>query len=105
MNLRDVGMIERRQHLGLTFKTHQTLGVSGQSFGQHLDGYFPIQPGVTGFVYFTHSAGANGRKNLVGTEFVACRERHGRDSAKFSRSRIDQGNSSGPNVTSATGSD
>src|SRR5271163_247367 len=86
MNLGDIGMIERGQHLGLTFETHQPLGVSCQSFGQYLDGYVPIQPGVARLVYLTHPAGANGRNNLVGAEFVACRERHGRDSAKFSRS-------------------
>ncbi len=69
-------MIQRSQYLGFALKPDEPIRVPGQSFGEHLDGYQPIQLGVTRFVNLTHAARADGRNNFVGAESIASGERH-----------------------------
>ena len=72
MDLADVGMIETGDGSGFQFKPRAMLLV------QSLDGDDPIEPGVASLPYLAHATGADRRKDLVGSEFVANRERHKR---------------------------
>src|SRR5258708_1653661 len=46
MNRRDVGMIERCQHLRFTLETLQAFGVVGKSYSQRLESHVAIQSRV-----------------------------------------------------------
>jgi hypothetical protein len=46
------------------------------------DGNIAIQTRIAGFVHLSHATRANAREDFVGSEFVACRKRHG-DGNKF----------------------
>jgi hypothetical protein len=46
IDLRNVGMIQRREHLGFTLEARETLGIFGEGRGQNFDRYFAIQLGV-----------------------------------------------------------
>ena len=60
INLRDVGMVQRRQNLGFALKPRQPLGILGEGGGQHLDCYITVEAGVAGTVDLTHAARPNG---------------------------------------------
>ena len=47
-----------------------------QAFPRNLDGHVAPQSRIVGAVHLAHSPGADGRENLVGTQFLASRERH-----------------------------
>ena len=68
VDLRDVGMVQRRENFGLALKPRETLRVLSESRRQNLDRYFAIKLGVSGPIYFAHAARANRRKNLVGSQ-------------------------------------
>jgi hypothetical protein len=58
VNRTDVGMIEPGGRLGFTLETFQSLAILGQSLRQELERDKPVQPGVFGFVNYTHATGA-----------------------------------------------
>ena len=58
----------------------------GKGSGQNFDGYFTIEFGIAGAIHFAHPIGTNRRKDFIRAEFVAYRERHVGDAAKFIRS-------------------
>jgi hypothetical protein len=60
-----VGMIQRRHGAGFP---PEPLGELG---GGDLDGNDAVRAGVAGLVDFAHATGADGRNNLVRTEFRA----------------------------------
>jgi hypothetical protein len=80
----DIGMIERRSGTRLAL---ETLSRSFRCKGlrQNFDSYFPSQPGVLGTIHFPHSSLTDGRKDFVGTESIARRERHLSDLAQYIR--------------------
>src|SRR5215471_8652171 len=69
-------MVERRQHFGLAPKARHAPGVLGVRLRQHFHRHVAFQPSVSGAVDLTHAAGAQGREDLVGTQFVTHGERH-----------------------------
>jgi hypothetical protein len=77
VDVRDVGMIERRQHLGFALEACQTVRVLGERFGQDLDGYFSVELGVLGPIHLAHTARADGREDLVGAELRSNSHAHG----------------------------
>lgn len=56
VNSRDMGVVERREHVGLAFKTGQPLGVVSQRIGEKLEGHVAAQAGVAGAENLAHSA-------------------------------------------------
>jgi hypothetical protein len=68
VDLRDVRVVERRQDLGFAFKAGQPLGVLREGLGKDFDRHFAGEPSVLGAVHFAHTARADGRENLVGTQ-------------------------------------
>ena len=69
-------MIECRQDLGFAFEASHSRGILREDFGQNLDGYLALQPGVSRAVHFAHSSGVNRRKDLVGAKLVARSQGH-----------------------------
>ena len=68
---RDVGMIQRGQHLRFALEARHVLLVIREGRGQHLDGDVAIELGVVRAVHLAHAAGAEGCHDLVGPELVA----------------------------------
>jgi len=65
MDLSDVRMVERCQHLGFALKTSHAIGIGGESRRQDLQSHLPFQPGVPGPVHLPHAAFAKLVHNLV----------------------------------------
>jgi hypothetical protein len=65
-----LGVIQRRNRLSLAAEAFAELG-----FGR-FDGNDPIQPRVTRLPHFAHASLPDGRKNFVGSEFIADGRRH-----------------------------
>src|SRR5262249_19219583 len=64
-------MIERSQHLRFTLEAEHAAGIAGERLRQHLQRHVALQLRVARTVDLTHPAGANGRGDLVRTEFCA----------------------------------
>jgi len=77
VNLRDVGMIERRQGLRLVLETRQVAGVGGERLGQNLERHFAVQLGVARAVHLSHSSRAERGDDLVGADSGSRWQRHG----------------------------
>ena len=65
VNGADVGMAQRGQQLGFPGKARHALGISGEGFGQDLEGNVSIQAGVGGPIDLSHSPFADLFSNLV----------------------------------------
>jgi hypothetical protein len=76
-----VRMIQRGNGFGFTLEAFRELR------GGNLYSHVAVQTRISGAVHLTHAPSANGREDLVGTEFFADRERHVIESAKFNASR------------------
>ncbi len=61
----NVGVTERGQDLRLAAESTHSLAVTGKGFRQHLQGHFPVQPGVRGPVHLTHSTLSDLFRNAV----------------------------------------
>ena len=72
VDLRNVGMVERSQDLGLALEAGHALAVAGKGFGQHLERNVALQPGIFGAIDLAHAARADGRKSS-GTQLRARR--------------------------------
>lgn len=57
-DLRDVGVVERRQRFRLALEALQSLLVVDEVFRQHLDGDFTPKPRVPRAVHLAHRSGA-----------------------------------------------
>jgi hypothetical protein len=62
---RDIGMIERGEHLRLAREPCHAIGILGEGFENDFDCHFAIQLGVGGAPYLAHAASTEGRKDLV----------------------------------------
>ena len=76
VDVRDVRMVERREHLRLAFESRQPLGIVGEQVGQDLERDLAAQLGVAGAVDLAHAARAKRASDLIGTEPGAGCERH-----------------------------
>ena len=75
VNGANIGMIERRSGARLALETlSRSLGRKG--LRQNFDGYVAMKPRVARPIHLAHAALADGRKDFVGAEFVACRKGH-----------------------------
>ena len=70
---RDVGMVQRRQHLGFALEARQALGIGGERRRQDLDRHLALEPRVGGAIDLAHTAGAERRDDL-GTDRDGYRE-------------------------------
>ena len=64
----DVGVIERREHLGLALEASQPIAIVGQGGRQHLDRHVAAEPLVVRAVHFTHAADAKQSVHAVGAD-------------------------------------
>jgi hypothetical protein len=55
-NLRDVGMIQRRQDFRLALKAGEAVRIGGDRRGQHLQGDLALQVGIGGPIHLSHPA-------------------------------------------------
>jgi hypothetical protein len=81
VDLGDVGMIERGQHLGLPLEARHVIGVLGQRGGQNFEGHVAVESLIAGAVHLAHASLAEGPHDLIRAEFVAWGKWHMRDSA------------------------
>ena len=77
VNLGDIGMVQRSQHLGFALEAGQPFGILRQSGGKNLDGYFAIELLVPRAIHFAHSARADGCKDFVGSQTSPSGKGHG----------------------------
>jgi hypothetical protein len=68
---RNVGMVERSQHLSFALKASHAFGVASERFGEYFHCHIPLQPGIACAVYLAHPPFAEQGKDFVVTEFVA----------------------------------
>ena len=80
VDVRDVGMIERGQRLGLALEPGEPVGISGKGLRQDLQRHIAIQLRVVGAIDLAHATRAEPLHNLVGIETGASRNRHARHS-------------------------
>jgi hypothetical protein len=77
VDVRDVRVVERRQHLRLSVESVEPLGIRREQLRQHLDRDVAIQPRIARAIDLAHAAGAEGGNDLVRTEAAAGTQRHG----------------------------
>ena len=65
---RDVGMVERGQHLRLALEALQPLFVTGESFGKDFDRDLALQLGVISAIHLPHAALAEQAEDAVGIQ-------------------------------------
>ena len=68
VDVRDVGVIQRRKGLGFACEPGEPVGVAREEIGQHFDRDVAIQRRITRPVHFAHPAGPEGGKDLVRAE-------------------------------------
>ena len=81
VDVRDVGVIERCEHLGFAGEAGQALGVLGEVLRQDLDGDVAVEPGVARAVDLPHASLTELGGDLVRTESRAGGQRHRRNVA------------------------
>ena len=62
---RNVGMVQRREHLGFTLEARYALGISGKGVGKDFDGDGATELGVARAIDLTHAASAERRHDFV----------------------------------------
>ena len=68
VDLRDVGMIQRRQRARFAVKAREALGIRGHRFGEDFEGDLATELRVRSAEHFAHSAGADLIRDLVVTD-------------------------------------
>ncbi len=76
VNGRDVGMIERRQHLRLARETRQSIGVVGKQRGQHFEGDVSIECGIACAIHLAHTSLSEQAEDLVRAKTIAGLKTH-----------------------------
>ena len=74
VDLRDVGMVQRRQRLRFTTETRQPVGIVREQRRQHLDRDVAIEACIAGAKHFAHPARTKRADDLVRAEPTALRE-------------------------------
>ena len=65
MNRENVGMIQRRQRLGLLLESPKPIRIAGEILRQHLDRHVAIESRVPRTKHFSHPASANAAGDSV----------------------------------------
>ena len=78
MDLRDIRVIERGEHLRFTTESRKTIRIVGDRGQQHFDRNVAIQFRIARAIDLAHSADPEGRENVVGAEAGAGGQRDGR---------------------------
>jgi catechol 2,3-dioxygenase-like lactoylglutathione lyase family enzyme len=68
VDLRDVRMVERGQHLRLALKSRNAIGIEGKQLRQNFDRDVAIQPRIARAIHLAHSAGTYQRQDFVRAE-------------------------------------
>jgi hypothetical protein len=76
VNVSDVWMVERREHLRFTLETGEAIVIVGKRLRQDLDRHVAIQLGIVRAIDLTHAAGAQGGEHLINPEASAWHEGH-----------------------------
>ena len=76
VDVRDIGMVERRQHLRFAAEPRQPLRVVGEQVRQNFDRDVTVQLGVACPIDLTHAARPEGGTNFVRAEASSGRQRH-----------------------------
>ena len=80
VDLRDVRMVERGQHLRLALKSRDAIGIGRKELREYFYGDIAIQPRIARTIHLAHAAGAEGGNNrrtarveyrVQGTSFVS----------------------------------
>ena len=69
-------MVERAGSLRFELEAAEPVGVDRERFGEHLESDIALEPSVTSFVDFAHSARTDGGEDLVRAEKRAWVKRH-----------------------------
>src|SRR5712691_12152267 len=80
-------MGELGNRFGLPLQAHFQRRIGGKAGRQNLDRNRAVEPRIVRAIDFAHAASAEGSKDLVRAEFVACRERHMSGVNKCTRSK------------------
>ena len=76
VNVRDIGVVERGQNLGLALEAGQPVLIGCHGGRQDLQGHLTLQLGVAGPIDLAHTARAEMADDLVGSEAGAGSQRH-----------------------------
>ena len=74
--MRDMRVIQRRQHLRLPLEACEAIGIEREALGQHLDRHVALQSRVARAIDFAHAAGADRGDDFIRAETSARSERH-----------------------------
>jgi hypothetical protein len=76
VDLGDVRMVQRRQHLRFALQAREPIGIAGKRFRQDLDRHLSLQPGVARAIHLTHAAAAERLGDFVGAEGCPALQAH-----------------------------
>ena len=68
VDLRDVGMIQRREHLGLALEPREPFRILGERAGQNLQRDVAVELRIARAVNLAHSARPNGGDHFIRTD-------------------------------------
>ena len=68
MNLGDIGVIQRREHLRFAFEPGESISIGGELGRQYLDCDGPAEPCITAAVDLAHATAADQREDFVSAE-------------------------------------
>jgi hypothetical protein len=68
VDLRDVRVIQRREHFRFALEPRQPFGITGDGRRQHLQRDLPLQVGVGRAIHLAHAAFAQQRDDVVGAK-------------------------------------
>jgi len=67
INVRDIRMIQRRQHFGFALEAQHPIGAACGAVGQNLQRHIPLESRVAGPVHFAHAAGPVASQMCIGS--------------------------------------
>jgi hypothetical protein len=75
--VRDAGMIQRSERLGLALEAREAIGISGDELREHLDRHVAIQLRIARAIHFAHAADAERAQDALSgpRDIWACRRR------------------------------
>jgi hypothetical protein len=74
VDVRDIGMIQRRKRLRFADEPCEPVGVAREEIGQHLDRDITVKRQVSGTIDLAHAARSEGGDNLIRAEAGAVSE-------------------------------